>query len=82
MSVPHGYSAYWPFHRDKRSVIDITLGVVLSESGECDILGYVALPRWMTDTRTFRFSGSSSRIDLFGRTDLDFLEQILDVSHG
>ncbi|GAB4154203.1 MAG: hypothetical protein Tsb009_30780 [Planctomycetaceae bacterium] len=83
--VSHGYGYYWPCRRDQRSVIDITLGVLLSEPGDCEILGYLALPRWMIGSKTFRFSPSSTRLDLFGRTDLDFLEQLLssqESQHG
>ena len=32
--IPHGYAAYWPFRPDTRHVIDITLGVLLSEPDE------------------------------------------------
>jgi hypothetical protein len=80
-----GYALYWPFRPDDRHVIDITLGVLLSEPSEFDILGYVALPRWLAGTRTFRFSSGCVRTDLFGRTDLNFLRQLLDIQerpHG
>jgi hypothetical protein len=66
--IASGYDSYWPFRRDERQVIDITLGVVLSEPSDFEILGYVALPRWMTGANTFRFTGSSSRTELFGCT--------------
>jgi hypothetical protein len=58
-------------------VIDITLGVLLSEPHESEILGYVALPRWLAGSNTFRFSSTSTRTELFGRTDLAFLQQLL-----
>lgn len=45
--VDRGYCLYWPFRADSRSVIDLTLGVFLSEPEEPEILGYVALPRWL-----------------------------------
>jgi DNA invertase Pin-like site-specific DNA recombinase len=83
--VPNGYGMYWPFRRDRRQVIDITLGVPLSEPGTCDILGYVPLPRWLTGSKTFRFSARSSRAELFGCSDLGFLEQLLGTkgqNHG
>ena len=44
--VPSGYAAYWPIQPDVRQVIDITLGVLLSDPHDFEILGYVALPRW------------------------------------
>jgi hypothetical protein len=75
--VASGYDSYWPFRRDERQVIDLTLGVVLSEPKELEILGYVALPRWLTGADTFRFTGSSSRTDLFGHGDLGFLQHLL-----
>ena len=75
--VPHGYTTYWPFAPDARRVIDITLGVVLSEPSDFEILGYVALPRWLTGDNTFRFTGSSSRAELFGRGDLGFLQHLI-----
>ncbi len=75
--VASGYDSYWPFRRDERQVIDITLGVVLSEPRDFEILGYVALPRWLTGGNTFRFTGSSSRAELFGRGDLGFLQHLI-----
>jgi hypothetical protein len=58
-------------------VIDITLGVLLSDPEELDILGYVALPRWLGGQRTVRVNSTSSRTEMFGRCDLDFLQQLL-----
>jgi DNA invertase Pin-like site-specific DNA recombinase len=77
VAMPHGYAAYWPFRPDARPVIDITLGVLLSDPDEFDILGYVALPRWLAGPRTLRVSATSSRADLFGHCELDFLQQLL-----
>jgi len=75
--VPHGYTTYWPFRRDRRRVIDLTLGVLLSEPSEAEIMGYITLPRWLTDMKTFRFFDTSPRLELFGRGNLDFLQQLL-----
>ena len=75
--IPRGYAAYWPFRPDRRNVIDITLGVLLSDPDEFEILGYVALPRWTGGSRPLRIGATSSRTELFGRRDLDFLEQLL-----
>jgi hypothetical protein len=75
--IPHGYTTYWPFRADKRQVIDITLGVLLSDPDELEILGYIALPRWLAGTNTMRVSSTSARTELFGRSNLDFLEQLL-----
>ncbi len=43
--VPRGNAVYWPFRPDARQVIDMTLGVLLSDPDEFEILGYLALPR-------------------------------------
>lgn len=75
--VPSGYSAYWPFRSDERDVIDITLGVLLSDAMESEILGYVALPRLLTGNETFRIGSSFTRMELFGRYDLQFLHHLL-----
>ena len=75
--VPHGYATYWPFRPDSRQVIDITLGVLLSDARDLEILGYLAMPRSDAGEKAFRLSSSSSRIDMFGRTDLTFLQQLL-----
>lgn len=75
--IPYGYSAYWPIRPDSRQVIDITLGVLLSDPGEFEILGYVALPRLLAGPNTLRFSTTSTRTELFGRCDLDFLQKLL-----
>ena len=75
--IPHGYSAYWPIRPDARHVIDITLGVLLSDADDLEILGYVALPRWMAGSNTFRFGSTSTRTELFGRCDLTFLQHLL-----
>jgi hypothetical protein len=75
--IPYGYAAYWPFRADARSVIDVTLGVLLSGDADLEILGYVALPRWLTGPHTVRIGASSMRTELFGRSNLRFLEQLL-----
>jgi hypothetical protein len=75
--VPSGYEAYWPIRPDSRNVIDITLGVLLSNPDDLDILGYVALPRGLAGTDTWRVCSSSTRTELFGRCDLEFLQNLL-----
>jgi DNA invertase Pin-like site-specific DNA recombinase len=74
---PYGYNAYWPFRPDRRQVIDITLGVLLSDPEQLDILGYVAMPRWLAGQQTLRVDSASARTDMFGRCDLEFLQQLL-----
>ena len=73
----NGYAAYWPFQPDRREVIDITLGVLLSDPEELNILGYVALPRWLAGRRNLRINSNSARAEMFGRCELDFLQQLL-----
>ena len=75
--IPHGYTAYWPFAPDSRRVVDITLGVLLSEPADFEILGFVPMPRHLAGENTFRFTSTSARAELFGRRDLKFLEQLL-----
>jgi len=75
--IPHGYDSYWPLRRDTRPVIDMTLGVLLSEPADFKILGFIALPRFGLDARLLRFTSSSTRTELFGRADLNFLQQLL-----
>jgi len=75
--MPRGYGAYWPFRPDPRGVIDVTLGVLLSEPEQFEIIGYVALPRLMADSRPFRLFSCSSRAEMFGRRTLEFLPQLL-----
>lgn len=67
--MPHGYETYWPIRRDPRPVIDMTLGVLLSEPADFNILGFIALPRFGSDSKPIRFTSSSVRTELFGRTD-------------
>ena len=46
---------------DQRPVIDLTLGVLLSEPADFNILGFVALPRWLAGEKPFRFTSTSTR---------------------
>ncbi len=75
--IPHGYTSYWPIRPDSRQVIDITLGVLLSDPGECEILGYVALPRLLAGSNILRVTSTSPRTELFGRCNLEFLQNLL-----
>jgi hypothetical protein len=74
---PNGYTVYWPFRPDRRNVIDITLGVLLSDPEDLNILGYVALPRWLAGRRTLRVGAGAARVDMFGCETLDFLRTLL-----
>ena len=76
--IPRGYAAYWPVRPDARHVIDITLGVLLSDSDDFEILGYVALPRWPGGRQDRCASPRPrTRTELFGRCDLAFLQNLL-----
>ncbi len=75
--ISSGYTAYWPIEPDARNVIDITLGVLLSDASDFEILGYIALPRGLAGSDTWRVSSTSTRTELFGRTDLAFLQNLL-----
>jgi len=55
----------------------MTLGVLLSEPADFKILGFIALPRFGSDSQPLRFTSSSTRTELFGREDLTFLQQLL-----
>jgi DNA invertase Pin-like site-specific DNA recombinase len=72
-----GYTAYWPFRPDERHVIDLTLGVLLSDPHEMEIVGYVALPRWLAGEHPLRITSTSTRAELFGQHDLNFLKTLL-----
>jgi hypothetical protein len=49
--IPHGYEAYWVFHPDARTEVDLTIGALLSCSERGEILGYLAFPRMMCRTK-------------------------------
>jgi DNA invertase Pin-like site-specific DNA recombinase len=75
--TPYGYAAYWPLRRDRRSVIDVTLGVLLAEPVELQILGYIILPRWLESNQSMRVFCSSQNIELLGYRSLDFLTKLI-----
>lgn len=76
--MPYGLAAYWFFRPDQREVIDITLGVPLSEGTQPRILGYLALPRLLVQNRWIRlFSSSHSRLEMYGHNGLAIIEQLL-----
>ena len=67
-----------PIRPDQRPVVDITLGVPLSNGGEYEILGYLALPRLMVPQRWVRLSAASdARIELHGYNGLDLIRDLL-----
>ncbi len=76
--VPDGYGAFWAFRPDRRPVIDITLGVPLSNEGKHEILGYLALPRLMVREPWVRLSSSSEgMIELHGYNGLDLIRDLI-----
>jgi len=76
--MPYGLAAYWFFRPDQREVIDITLGVPLSEGTQPRILGYLALPRLLVQNHWIRlFSTSHSRLEMYGHNGLAIIEQLL-----
>lgn len=75
--VPHGYDTYWPVRIDERRTVDLTLGVLLSEPDECEILGYIAVPRWLAEGDAWRLRTDATRLELFGRENLDFLRYLV-----
>lgn len=76
--IPHGYDHYWYFYPDARGVVDITLGVPISDHTDLQILGYVVLPRLLVKHRGLRVFGSSeTSIELYGYTGLDFIGQLV-----
>lgn len=80
--MTRGYSSYWPLRPDRRPVIDLTLGVLVSDPDECDILGYVILPRRLGHQGTLRLGANSWCFDVFACTDLTFLHQLLGNEGG
>jgi hypothetical protein len=76
--MPYGFAHYWFFRPDRRDIIDITLGVPLSEGAQPRILGYLALPRLLVPDHWIRlFSTSNSRLEMYGHNGLDILGQLL-----
>jgi len=76
--IPNGYDAFWLFHPDHRPAVDITLGVPLSDNGDHEILGYIALPRLMVPKQWVRLSASSeSQIEMHGYNGLDLIRELL-----
>ncbi len=75
--IPDGYGTFWAFRPDHRPVIDITLGVPLSNGDTREILGYLALPRLMVREPWVRLSSSSdTRIELHGYNGLDLIREL------
>lgn len=75
--MPYGLTQYWYFEPDRRTVVDITLGVPLASPTESRILGYLVFPRLTVRDRRMRvFGTSASRIDMHGQEGLGFIQQL------
>jgi hypothetical protein len=78
MPLRRGYSQYWFFRPDLRPVIDMTLGVPVSQEPPHAILGYLLFPRLQMKDCGIRLFGSSEfYLEAFGRQDLDFMQQLI-----
>jgi DNA invertase Pin-like site-specific DNA recombinase len=75
--VPYGYRMYWPLLPDRRSVIDLTLGVLLSAPPEGKILGYIAFPRLLVAPQPIRLFPDDWRLPVFGHRNLGFISKLL-----
>ncbi len=75
--VPNGYGAFWTFRPDQRPTVDITLGVPLSNGGQHEILGYLALPRLLVHHPWIRLSANSdAQIEMHGHSGLDLIREL------
>lgn len=84
--IPAGYGLVWVFRPDRREVIDITLGVLLSDVAGGEVLGYVALPRLLVRQSEIRISSNSdSLIAMHGYGGLELIQALIqkkETSHG
>jgi len=79
LPFPHGYGHQWYFRIDKRSCVDITLGVPVRDIKNTQILGYFPFLRVLTDEPLICIADSSSfKIGLYGHLDLHL---IFDIIH-
>ena len=76
--IPNGDRSYWSFQADRRIEVDITLGVPLSNGGQHEILGFLALPRLMVHNHLVRLYGpTDAKVDMFGHNGLELLKEIM-----
>lgn len=79
-SVPlqKGYSHYWYFKPDLRSIVDITLGVPITAEPPHEILGYFIFPRILMAKHGIRlFASSEWYLEAYGIRDLGFMQQLI-----
>ena len=78
MPMPYGYGYQWFFRQDMRSVVDITLGVPLSDETTPEILGYFPLPRLMAHDDIFCLSDQSQeKIKMHGYLGIEFIRELI-----
>ena len=78
LPLPYGYGYQWFFRQDMRTVVDITLGIPLSDEDKPDILGYFPLPRLMARTEIFQLTDQSfSKMEMHGYTGIDFIRELI-----
>lgn len=76
--IPYGYGIRWGFRPDNRQIVDLTLGVPLSNTDSPEILGYLMMPRILTDKSWVWLSDSSTDIiDDYGYQNLEFISNLL-----
>lgn len=76
--VPYGYGVYWSFCLDRRIEVDVTLGVLLSNHTQSEILGYLFFPRLLVPSNNIKiFSSNKGNLDLYGYCDLELIESVL-----
>ncbi|MCL2624759.1 MAG: recombinase family protein [Planctomycetaceae bacterium] len=78
MPMSYGYGYQWFFRQDMRVVVDITLGVPLSDEDQPEILGYFPLPRLMASDKMFQLTDQSlSKMEMHGYTGIDFILELI-----
>ena len=78
MPLPYGYGYQWFFRQDMRTVVDITLGIPLSDEDKPEILGYFPLPRLIARDEIFQLTDQSlSKMEMYGYTGIDFILELI-----
>jgi len=78
LPLPFGYGYQWFFRQDLRTVVDITLGVPLSDEDKPEILGFFPLPRLMARDVIFQLTDQSlSKMEMYGYTGIDFIRELI-----
>jgi hypothetical protein len=78
MPMSYGYGYQWFFRQDMRVVVDITLGIPLSDEEKPEILGYFPLPRLMARDEIFQLTDQSlAKMEMHGYTGIDFILELI-----